>query len=516
MSLDAFLNKFDPTPEPAAFGAPGALDKFVAKFGGDTKSYWFYDNTIELRFDVDAHVYYKVGPLGELVAQDGVTTVLKVIDKSHALVPWAAKKTVEKVLRLMPRVIKQEPVVIDPAAKDFIDAGSPTYPVEYVAEMTLDAFEKLLTDAKSAHRDILDDAGDVGHMAHTWLEYYVQACIAGDEQSKETKLLNMPNDERAANCCLAALSWMHGHNVRWLYTERKIYSRKYGYAGTLDGICLVDSCDDKACCPKPFKDRLTVSDWKSSNGLRLTYRYQTASYEQAIEEELGLDITDRWILRLGKEDGEFEPWHLTQEDFHDDLAGFLDALNLCRSIKLTEEAMKGQKAERKEIVKELKEAAKLEEKARKKAERDAAAATRKAEREDKRVAAKAAKKAERMAMSRDYVESRDLGEVVAELKEQIAELKDEAQQARYGDDGIVCGPSQEQVEALLGERPGQYQFTPDVQALVDVAREAEEAEQKKAQIVHVTTAVSTRAAYRDLVPDTYAYSLPVEVVTGSR
>ena len=46
-------------------------------------------------------------------------------------------------------------------------------------------------------------------------------------------------DDRAKSCVKAALTWMRSHNVKWLKTEEKIYSKEYDYAGTfMDGLAL--------------------------------------------------------------------------------------------------------------------------------------------------------------------------------------------------------------------------------------------------------------------------------------
>jgi translation initiation factor 2B subunit (eIF-2B alpha/beta/delta family) len=130
---------------------------------------------------------------------------------------------------------------------------------------------------------------------------------------------------------------MVAHNVRWLRTERKIYSRKYQYAGTLDGLATVDSCQDVACCGRIYQDELSLIDWKSSNHLRTEYLYQTAAYQQAEQEEFGCDIKARWILRLGKEDGKFEAWY--EQNFEQDFEAFLGCLNLYRANKAVEKRM---------------------------------------------------------------------------------------------------------------------------------------------------------------------------------
>jgi hypothetical protein len=407
-SLDSFMGQFGAPPplsddneavvstldELAPVGV-GSLDAFVSAFNGALESYWFYNHTVELRFEPVGHIYYLVGELGELTAQDGVTNVNHIIDKSNALVPWCAKVMAEKLLRTVPTI-----------TREMLVTGDVTLPVVYVPEMTLEDFTKIVLEAKSAHSDELEKAGDIGHMAHEWLEYYIKALIAGHKLEAESKLLNMPKDERAANCVMAALGWIHRHNVRWIATERKIYSRKYQVAGTMDGLALVDACDDPTCCFTFFKDVLSVADWKSSNYLYIEYLLQTAIYQEALMEEFGqvhgdesLDedgqrifdaiakygpIRDRWVNRLGKEDGEFDPWHLTPEDFQEDLEGFLDALSLTRSVRLINERMKGQKA----TIRTAKKVAKALAKEKEKEDKKAAKAI---EREEKRVAKELAK-----------------------------------------------------------------------------------------------------------------------------
>jgi hypothetical protein len=218
-----------------------------------------------------------------------------------------------------------------------------------------------------------------------------------------------PTDPRVISCIKAALSWIKQHNVKWLETERKIYSREHKFAGTMDGLAYVSSCGDPACCATSFKDHLSIIDWKSSNYLYLEFLFQTAAYLGAFTEEFpDKKVTDRFILRLGKEDGEFEPWHLTAEDFPADYSGYLECLALYRKVELVEERMKGQKKSKREIKKSQKAAEKAaaqlierdrkaKEKAKKKAAREVEKARVKAEAKTMREAEKAAAKATKLA-----------------------------------------------------------------------------------------------------------------------
>lgn len=389
-SLDSFLQKFGsalPTSLPNTSELDlkdytsqthgGSLESFVNRFTGMVdESYWFYKDTIQLKFNKSEHRYYRVGDLGQLIPLEGVTTVVHILDKSNALVPWCAKVVTEKLLRLVPTELIDGIIRIKP--------------------LSLEQFSTIVTEAKSAHKDTLEDAADVGSMAHNWLEYYIKAILAKDEAQQKTLLERKCGDERATNCVNAALDWMAKHNVRWIETERKIYSREHGYAGTMDGLCIVDSCNDPTCCPHQFQDRLSVADWKSSNYLYLEYLLQTAAYEGAYEEEFGVDIKDRWILRLGKEDGTFAAWHCTEEDFPADYEAFLICLKLNRTLDQIEERMKVQKklirALKKEAKSKAKQIAKEQEKLKKALEK---AEKKKLEKEEKeKIKAEAKKRRE--------------------------------------------------------------------------------------------------------------------------
>lgn len=312
------------------------LEKFIHDFGGMTESYGFYNNTIELRYDIKDHVYLLVKPDGTLERVNGVTSVCHIIDKSLVLIPWACKMMGQELETLI------EPFISSQGTGRI--------------EITATNFNEIVRQAKSAHKNKLEDASTVGHVAHAWIEEYINAELANDSDKLQQLLQNFPWDERASNACKAALQWMKDHRVEWISTERKIYSRKYKYAGTMDGLCYVDSCDDPLCCPNKFKHRLTISDWKSSNYLYPEYLMQTAAYEAAYEEETGEDVKDRWVVRLGKDDGKFEAWHLEADCFKDDFAAFLAALDLRIKFDRLEERL----SDIKDIYRKGKKKAKLD------------------------------------------------------------------------------------------------------------------------------------------------------------
>jgi hypothetical protein len=317
------------------------IDAFLAKFGDtdtdtDTDtytpatrlySYYFYDNSIELRYDPAAHIYYRVYKCNgkeEVVPQAGVTDTCHIVDKSDALIPWACKMMAQKLLST--------------AKYDGISA--------FTVPLSSTDLETWVMAAKSAHRDKLEEAANIGHIAHDWIEQYIKQWIQGTAGSTFTAQ-PLPVNEQAASACMAAMSWMVRHNIQWLHTEKKIYSNFFEFAGTMDGLCLVDSCDDRQCCKEEFTGRLSVADWKTSNYLYPEYLLQTAAYMYAYMEEHGVKITDRWVIRLGKEDGKFEPWHLYGDDYNEDLAAFIAALELSQSMQKVRTRMKARDTEAK-------------------------------------------------------------------------------------------------------------------------------------------------------------------------
>ena len=223
--------------------------------------------------------------------------------------------------------------------------------------------------------------------------------MQNDPQKIVRELINVPTDEQAANAARSGFAWMSAHNVRWVETESKIYSREHDYAGTMDGLCVCDSCTDRACCPTEFKDRLSLADWKSSNHLKIEYLFQTASYKHAkMEEYPDLKIIDTWILRLGKneeEAGKFEPWHMTPDEYEEDFKGYLACLTLTRLVDSVEERMKSQKGTIRAVKKEQRETAKALAREQEKLQKAIAKAAAKVEKEAEKQRIKAEAKAER-------------------------------------------------------------------------------------------------------------------------
>jgi hypothetical protein len=356
-----------------------SLEGFIAKMeSGPLETLTFYKGTVTIKFDSVKHIYYRVDPVaGNLIRANNVSSVCHIIDRSVQLLPWGAKKQAEKLLRIVPTKMTAAGLVIP--------------------EMRFEDFTKLVMESKTAHKDELEEAGDIGAMAHDWLDKYIKSVIVRDTAAQRGYLTTMCIDDRGTSCCIGALDWMKQHNVRFQSTETKVYSLEFDYAGTFDGIALVDSCQDPHCCPHPFLNRLSIVDWKSANHLHIEFCFQTAAYERAVKEEQGLDITDRWVLRLGKEDGKFDPWHLTPDEYEEDLAGYLACLRLYKLVESVDDRMNVRKASIRNAKKQAKLLAKEFAEATEKVQKAVTRAVKKLEKEEAKAAEKAAKAAAKAA-----------------------------------------------------------------------------------------------------------------------
>jgi hypothetical protein len=260
---------------------------------------------------------------GALEPLDGVTGVLKrAVDKSQPLMRWAVRLALARVRAL----ILETGIGGDGAIQIFTEE-----------------LDKILESARKADTEALETAGDIGHQAHAIIEQIIKGIIAKDDRRMDEVFSTLPDDPRVVNAVIAFVSWLDTHNVRFIKTEFRALSLKHKCCGTADGLAYCDSCNDKECCPNEFKDRLSLIDHKTSNGLYTTYLFQTAFYVAAHEEEfpeIGL-IQDRWVNRLDKETAEFDPWHAAGRDAQaEDLHGFLCCLAVCRALDATENRMR--------------------------------------------------------------------------------------------------------------------------------------------------------------------------------
>lgn len=173
-------------------------------------------------------------------------------------------------------------------------------------ELTDEDVARILLGAKYNWRSAKQEAADIGTAAHEWIERYLKGYNPP-----------WPEHPQVRNSCEAAVKWIGQHKWKTLAIESQQYLPDLKVAGICDWHAEIDG-------------EICVPDWKTSKSLYSTYRYQTAAYAKAIEEETGVRSRVRWLLRIDKETGEFEDVRLPVEDFDADYEAFEHAVKLYR------------------------------------------------------------------------------------------------------------------------------------------------------------------------------------------
>jgi|AntAceMinimDraft_8_1070364.scaffolds.fasta_scaffold24058_3 hypothetical protein len=231
-----------------------------------------YNGKEKITFDENRHIFYD-GEGNKLLS---VTAATGVIDKSGALMGWAVKMM---GLYLLDQKLKGNKIIT----------------------------EGLINEAKREYRRLKTEAADIGTEIHEWVSDWILK-----------KNPEMPDNEKVVNGIMAFLKFQKEHKFKWIESERYIFSKKYRYAGILDSIAKEGN-------------KLILVDFKSSNGIYDSMRFQVSGYKIAWEEETGKKIDERMILRFGKNDGEFEIKRLDNDA--KDKKAFLNCLNLKKRLK---------------------------------------------------------------------------------------------------------------------------------------------------------------------------------------
>ena len=143
--------------------------------------------------------------------------------------------------------------------------------------------ERIFKTAKEKTNKIKEDAGLVGTVVHGLIEDFLK----GKDIPKQS-------DPAVVNCWNLFLDWWNKQEYEVVELEKKIYSKKYNYAGTLDLVV------------KDKKGNLVLIDIKTSNFITFDYFLQLNAYKFAYEEETGSKVSKSFIVKLSKKDAEIE------------------------------------------------------------------------------------------------------------------------------------------------------------------------------------------------------------------
>jgi hypothetical protein len=204
-----------------------------------------------LTFDAAKHIYRYDG---EIVPS--VTGVLRRVSKGDGLVQWAAN-----------------------TAAEYYDAHLERWRAGEISR------EELSRSARRAWREKRSEAGDIGTRVHA----YVEALLRGEEPAP-------CEGDREARARQAVDEWLARNEIAPINLERRVYSYRYGYAGTCDFLGLVNG-------------RLVVLDFKTGKSIYDDLWWQLAAYDLALREELGRDCAPaaHYLIHLDKATGTMTP-----------------------------------------------------------------------------------------------------------------------------------------------------------------------------------------------------------------
>lgn len=249
-----------------------------------------YGGRVMLTFTPGNHQYKAAVDGAKPYNVPSATTITGVKDKSRFLIPWASRVNTEATVA----------TIINPT-RDLLRSKAPATKVVKALREFYDevGMGKLLQAAQNAHDTIKEDAGDVGTIAHEWLQKYIKT---GEQPDR-------PLNPLANNAINAGLDWIAKHKVEFIGVERRVFSLELGVAGTTDFYGKVDGA-------------LAILDWKSGSGIYDEMFMQIALYQTAIEEEDQAQIDARWIINIDKKTGEMKDELRDNNTLKEDMDGF--------------------------------------------------------------------------------------------------------------------------------------------------------------------------------------------------
>jgi hypothetical protein len=228
-----------------------------------------YDGKLKLTFDDFRHTYV----LDDGTKVPSVTSILSVISKP-ALVSWAANQATDYVISQIKPGVAYDEVQLN----------------------------TIFQAARKAHTQREQETADIGSMIHEWIRKFIK----GENP-------DLPVNELMRQSINNFLKWKEEHNVKFILSEQPVYSKEYGYCGTLDFVASIDKS-------------LFLGDIKTSNAIYKEYLLQLAAYGIARSEEFpNEDYKAQGIIRISR-DGSFE--FTTSKDPNACFDAFLAAKNL--------------------------------------------------------------------------------------------------------------------------------------------------------------------------------------------
>ena len=201
-----------------------------------------------------------------------------------------------------------------PSVTRVVDAVFPKYLVDWAATSGADYWKEnygkdvdMYSGILNAHKQISHKAQEIGLEVHKWIELWIKFMISGGETSTDYP-------DRVKVPMQNFHKWVESRDIEWLACEKKVYSRSWEYAGTIDALAKVNG-------------KLCVIDFKTSAKIYKEYYLQVSAYCNAIGEMMGNLPKLGMIVRLDKEEEKFQEVAFDHWQ-HNDV--FIDALNIKR------------------------------------------------------------------------------------------------------------------------------------------------------------------------------------------
>lgn len=159
---------------------------------------------------------------------------------------------------------------------------------------SLDEFSALVESGKKAHSIKKVEAATIGTKAHAWIEAHIRAALHSEPYP------DMPEDAQVLNAVNAFMTWESSNQVVYIASEKKVFSRDWMVAGIADVLATVNG-------------RNTLIDLKTSNTIYDEHYMQTAAYAAMLEQMESFWSDNICIMRIGKDDGQFEAHEFSGE-----------------------------------------------------------------------------------------------------------------------------------------------------------------------------------------------------------
>ena len=178
----------------------------------------------------------------------------------------------------------------------------------------IDKIETIILNAKTNAKKQGDSILNIGSMVHKFCEMWLKG-------EKFTE----PSDPVVKACFDKFKKFWKKHKLKLVESEKILYSER-GYCGTLD-LVAIDP-----------KGNLWLIDIKTSKGIFINMVHQVHGYKLAYEEQTGKKINKMYIVRLPKDNGDFEARHIIYKKEH--LKAFLGLLSCHKSELLFNEQVR--------------------------------------------------------------------------------------------------------------------------------------------------------------------------------